>query len=225
MRKQISMRVVRTTLVGLAALGAAGWLSASLMAGGQATGKPPHHMPMPGKVVMTKEQKIANAMTAAPASVSAKATILDWPAKEGDPPAVLRAGRNGWNCLPDMPDSQGSDPMCVDQSWMKWIDAYTAHRTPQVTSVGIGYMVAPGGGWGSNTDPYAMAAAADNQWSLHVPHLMIVVPHLASLAGISTDPDNGGPYVMYAGTPYAHIMAPITASPPHLSTAGNVATK
>ena len=42
---------------------------------------------------------------------------------------------------------------------------------------------------------------------------MIVVPNLASLAGISTDPNNGGPYVMYAGTPYAHIMAPITASP------------
>ena len=41
---------------------------------------------------------------------------------------------------------------------------------------------------------------------------MILVPDLKSLAGISTDPKNGGPYVMYAGTPYAHIMAPITAS-------------
>ena len=112
-----------------------------------------------------------------------------------------------------MPDSQGNDPMCVDQSWMKWIEGYTAHKTPQVTSVGIGYMIAPGGGWGSNTDPYAMAATADNQWGHHVPHLMIVVPDLASLEGISTDPNNGGPYVMYAGTPYAHIMAPITASP------------
>jgi hypothetical protein len=40
---------------------------------------------------------------------------------------------------------------------------------------------------------------------------MIVVPDLKSLDGISTDPHNGGPYVMYKGTPYAHIMAPITA--------------
>jgi hypothetical protein len=170
-------------------------------------------MPMPGKGMMTRDQKIANAMTAAPASVSAQATILDWPAKEGEPPAVLRAGTNAWNCLPDMPESQGNDPMCADQSWMKWIEGYTAHKTPQLTSVGIGYMLAPGGGWGSNTDPYAMAATADNQWGHHVPHLMIVVPNLASLEGISTDPKNGGPYVMYAGTPYAHIMAPITASP------------
>jgi hypothetical protein len=45
------------------------------------------------------------------------------------------------------------------------------------------------------------------------PHLMILVPDLDSLAGLSTEPGNGGPYVMYAGTPYAHIMAPISAAP------------
>jgi hypothetical protein len=212
MRNQTTTGIVRTTLLGLAGLGAAGWLSASLTAGGQATAKAPHHMSMPGGGMMTKAEKIANAMTAAPASVSATATILDWPANEGEPPTVLRAGSAAWHCLPDMPDSQGSDPMCVDRAWMTWIEAYTAHKTPRVTSVGIGYMIAPGGGWGSNTDPYAMAATADNQWGHHVPHLMIVVPDLASLEGISTDPNGGGPYVMYAGTPYAHIMAPMTAS-------------
>jgi hypothetical protein len=203
------MRIVRTTLFGFTGFAAAAWLSASLMAGGQTTSKGPHQMPMPSEGMMTTSQKIANAMTAAPASVSAKATILDWPAKEGEAPTVLRAGSNGWNCLPDMPDSKGNDPMCVDQSWMKWIDGYMAHKTPDVTRVGIGYMTAPGGGWASNTDPYAMTATADNHWALHVPHVMIVVPNLASLEGISTDPNNGGPYVMYAGTPYAHIMAPI----------------
>jgi hypothetical protein len=38
------------------------------------------------------------------------------------------------------------------------------------------------------------------------------VPDLKSLHGISTDPRNGGPYVMYPGTPYAHIMTPITSA-------------
>ena len=33
-----------------------------------------------------------------------------------------------------------------------------------------------------------------------------------SLDGVSSDPRNGGPYVMYKGTPYAHIMAPIAGS-------------
>jgi hypothetical protein len=211
MRNLTTMRIVRRTLLGLAGLGAAGWLSASVAAGGQAAGQAPHHMPMPDKGMMTKEQKIAGATTAAPASVSAKATILDWPAKEGAPPTVLRQGSNGWHCLPDMPESHGSDPMCVDLQWMKWIEAYATHKTPEISGVGIGYMIAPGGGWGSNTDPYAMAATPDNHWGLHVPHLMILVPNLSSLDGISTDRNNGGPYVMYAGTPYAHIMAPITA--------------
>ena len=98
-----------------------------------------------------------------------------------------------------MAESEGNDPMCVDHSWMQWIEAYTAHKSPQVTSVGIGYMLAPGGGWGSNTDPYATVAAPGNQWHLAPPHLMILVPDLK--AGVSTDPTNGGPYVMYAGTP------------------------
>ena len=84
MRDQTTMRIVRTTLLGLAGLGAAGWLSASLMAGGQAAGKASHHMPTPSTGMLTKDQKIANAMTAAPASVSAQATILDWPATEGE---------------------------------------------------------------------------------------------------------------------------------------------
>ena len=57
-----------------------------------------------------------------------------------------------------------------------------------------------------------MSKTADNQWHLALPHLMILVPDLKSLGGISTDPNNGGPYVMYPGTPYAHIMAPITTT-------------
>jgi hypothetical protein len=167
---------------------------------------------MPAKGMMTRDQKIANAMTAAPASVAANATILDWPANEGEAPSVLRAGTNGWSCLPDMPDSEGNDPMCLDKSWMQWVDAYMTHKVPQATSIGIGYMIASGGGWGSNTDPYGVTMTPDNQWHLAPPHLMILVPDLKSLAGISTDPKNGGPYVMYAGTPYAHIMAPVMSA-------------
>jgi len=158
---------------------------------------------------MTTAEKIANAMTAAPAAIAGKATILDWPAKEGDKPVVLRAGTNGWSCLPDMPDTEGNDPACLDQPWMQWVEAYMSKRAPSLSHVGVGYMIAPGGGWGSNTDPYAMKQSMDNHWGHHEPHLMIVVPDVKSLDGMSTDPNNGGPYVMYAGTPYAHIMAPV----------------
>jgi hypothetical protein len=167
-------------------------------------------MPMAKTAMMSTAQKIADATSAAPATISGKATIFDWPAKEGAQPAVIRKGTNGWSCFPDMPQSEGHDPMCLDGPWMKWIEAYTTKTTPNVGGVGVGYMIAPGGAWGSNSDPYATMKMADNHWGHHDPHLMIVVPDLKSLAGMSTDPANGGPYVMYQGTPYAHIMAPVT---------------
>jgi hypothetical protein len=204
------MQTGKTTFISGAALAVLATWAASLAAvGQQMKSAEQHQMAMPAVPAMTNAQKIANALTAAPAAISGKATILDWPAKEGDKPSVLRAGTNGWSCLPDMPETRGNDPMCLDEPWMKWVDAYIAKTAPAVGHVGIGYMIAPGGGMGSNTDPYAMTETADNHWGLHKPHVMIVVPDLGSLDGLSKDPDNGGPYVMYAGTPYAHIMAPV----------------
>jgi hypothetical protein len=205
-------------LIGLATTGAgAALLTVSLLAGHQTSRPVAGHdaaMPMNGTMkknemtTMARAQKIANAMTAAPSTISVKATVLDWPANEGGMPEVLRPGSNGWSCFPDMPESKGNDPMCVDGTWMKWIEAYFAHKTPEIGRVGIGYMLAAGGAWGSNTDPFAMKETPDNHWGHHNPHMMIVVPDPKPLAGLSTDPDNGGPYVMWAGTPYAHIMAP-----------------
>ena len=171
-----------------------------------------------GATKMTQAQKIANATSAAPAAISAKATVLDWPAKEGAAPETLRAGSNGWTCFPDMPETKGNDPMCVDGAWMKWMEAYLAHKTPEIAGVGIGYMLAAGGAWGSNSDPFAMKETPDNHWGHHQPHLMILVPDAKALAGTSTDPANGGPYVMWAGTPYAHIMAPTAGSAAAVST-------
>src|SRR5437879_13697565 len=71
----------------------------------------------------TKAQKIADAMKAAPRSISAQATIMDWPATEGGKMVTLRAGTNGWTCLPDFPATRGDDPMCVDDQWMSFMSA------------------------------------------------------------------------------------------------------
>jgi hypothetical protein len=205
---------------GIMAVGAAGLFTVSLFAGQQAarpaqpmTG---HEMPMPMTSTakpgaITKAQKIANAMTAAPSSISAKATILDWPAKDGEAPEVLRKGTNGWSCFPDSPETKGNDPVCADSAWLNLFEAYLTHKTPAVPYVSVAYMIAPGGSWLSNTEPYAMTETADHKFAYHPPHLMIAVPDSKSLAGLPTDPSNGGPYVMWANTPYAHIMVPTTA--------------
>jgi len=160
----------------------------------------------------TKAHKIANAMTAAPRSISGSATIMDWPAAEGAQMTTLRAGTNGWTCLPDFPNTKGNDPMCVDDEWLPFMGAMMAKTTPKVSHAGIGYMTAPGGAYGSNTDPYASKATPDNEWGYDPPHVMLLVTDPAALVGIPTSRQSGGPWVMWRGTPYAHIMVPLAST-------------
>ncbi len=160
----------------------------------------------------TNAQKIANAMSAAPSSLSEQATIMDWPATEGGSMVTLRAGTNGWTCLPDFPATQGDDPMCVDDQWMSFMNALMTKATPHITRVGVGYMAAPGGGYGSNADPFATKATPDNEWGYDPPHVMLLVPDSSGLTGMPTKRQSGGPWVMWTGTPYAHVMVPLTSS-------------
>lgn len=154
--------------------------------------------------------KIQNAMSAAPPSIAGQATIRDWPAEEGGEMAVLREGSSKWTCFPAMPSTPGNDPMCVDAPWLEWIDAWANKREPNITQMGFGYMLQANDSPYSNTDPYATEPTPDNEWKpTDVPHLMILVPDGAALTGLPTDPDNGGPWVMWRDTPYVHIMAPM----------------
>lgn len=80
----------------------------------------------------------------------------------------------------------------------------------EVKEVSISYMLAGEGDapGGSNIDRFATEPTPDNQWIKEGPHLMILVPDLDMLEGLSTDPEDPV-YVMWKGTPYAHIMVRI----------------
>jgi hypothetical protein len=162
----------------------------------------------------SSEAKIREAMRAAPPEISAKAAIMDWPDKEGMPMKPLRAGTNGWMCMPSTPTSTGSrpDPMCVDKSFSALLEAYNTKSDPMVKTVGVGYMLLGDHG-ASNTDPFAMKPTATNQWTVSGPHIMLVVPQPDQLNGISADPGTGGPWVMWKGTKYAHLMVPVASAP------------
>lgn len=160
--------------------------------------------PAPG----TAEWKIQDAMSAAPAAVAANATIMDWPATPTGQPTQLRAGSNGWTCFPDVPGTPHDDPMCLDQQWMTWADGWMKHQTPRVTAPGLAYML-KGGADASNTDPFAQQPDSGQDWVHSGPHVMVIVPDPKTLKGMSTDPENGGPWVMFANTPYAHVMTPV----------------
>ncbi len=156
---------------------------------------------------MTDAQLIASATSAAPAAVGKDATVVA-PKPDGTM-RVVRPGKNGFTCMADNPETPGPDPMCWDVNAGEWINAYMAHKEPPAGKVGFMYMLA-GGTDASNTDPYAKAPSTTNHWIKTGPHVMIVGA-TAMMAGYpaSPDPDTSHPYVMWAGTPYAHLMIPV----------------
>jgi len=159
----------------------------------------------------TPEAKIAEAMKSAPQEIAANATILDWPATEGGEMAQLRAGTNGWTCFPSSPaalEAGRKDSVCLDGSWVTFFEAWMAKKPPAITTVGFAYML-QGDGGSSATDPFAMAETPDNNWVVSGPHVMVVVPDPKALEGLPDTPDSGGPWVMWAGTPWAHVMTPV----------------
>ncbi len=151
----------------------------------------------------TKEAMIAEALSAAPASMAASATVADW---EGN---VLREGSGPFTCLPTPAGFEaGTTPMCMDGPWMAWADAWDNKTEFTIDRLGISYMLAGDSG-ASNIDPYATEETEDNEWTVGGPHMMIITPDPALLDDLPTDPDNGGPFVMWKDTPYAHVMIPV----------------
>jgi len=167
---------------------------------------PPPEQAQAGPAAGTPEWKIQNAMSAAPTAVNQAAAVMDFGA---DGKLVeLRAGSNGWTCLPDNPETPGNDPMCVDQNFIAWVSAWLAHTRPEIKTVGFAYML-QGGTDASNTDPFKMKPDSGQAWVDTGPHVMMVVPNPSALAGLSTDHQAGGPYIMWQNTPYAHVMMPV----------------
>jgi hypothetical protein len=152
--------------------------------------------------------KIANAMSAAPSDVAEHATILDNALDANGKFVVLRAGDNGWYCLPDAYGTPGPDPWCFDQTWLDWTYAFIAQKDPNVTKPGVAYML-QGGSDASNTDPFATEPEAGNEWMNSPAHMMLLLPEDLAKAGFSPDFQAGGPWIMWAGTPYEHLMMPV----------------
>jgi hypothetical protein len=157
--------------------------------------------------VVRHAAELARAENAAPSSLSKNATIMDGNGK------VLRQGTNGWTCMPDNPTTPGKDPMCMNEPWLNFKDALKNKTKPTHRQVGIAYML-QGDSPVSNTDPFAKEPKPGDDWVEGVgAHIMVLVPDVETLKNLSTDSKNGGPWVMWANTPYAHLMIPIDSYP------------
>ena len=154
------------------------------------------------------QQLIDSAMKAAPAKVSGGAKIVAFDDKGAM--RTVREGSNGFTCIADSPQTPGPDPMCMDAAAMEWAGAWMSKKEPTAGKMGLMYML-EGGTDASNTDPYAKAPNASNHWVQTGPHVMIVgaAPEFYDQYPKSADPDTATPYVMWAGTPYQHLMVPV----------------
>jgi hypothetical protein len=156
-----------------------------------------------------KEALIRDALSAAPPLIAKTAIVKDW---DG---TVLRQGNDDYTCFPTHADKRAKgekEPMCLDKVWLVWGDAWMNKKPFKTDKAGIAYMLAGDTG-ASNVDPYATGKTSDNQWIAEGPHIMVILPDPALLDALPTDPYRGGAYVMWKGTPYAHIMVPVGERP------------
>ena len=153
----------------------------------------------------TVEDKIKRSLTAAPSDITDDATIMD---VDG---TVLRAGSNGWVCLPGIGLIPGDQhPMCNDAVWMKWMAAAASGSAFSTDVVGVSYMLA-GDALVNNDNPMATDPGDGGVWVQEGPHVMILFPDLNVVADLPRTPFAGGPYVMWGETPLAHVMLPMEA--------------
>jgi hypothetical protein len=152
----------------------------------------------------TDAEKIADALSAGPKFVTRHATILDWPSSLGGEFRVLRAGNNGWTCLPGFPLEAHDEPGCYDKVFLQFFKDSFAGRTPNLQNIGISYMY--GGKWVPNV---SHPTGPRNEF--HVgPHIMIIGLDQKMLRTFNQDGSNGQPYANHIpGHTELYLVIPI----------------
>jgi len=145
------------------------------------------------------QARIDRAMSAAPPEIAKSARVVDT-----DPQGkveVLREGTNAFTCMPGNPKVIGKPAMCADAASMRWLADFKAHKPkPTNTVPGITYMLA-GATQRSDSDPYDTTSPAITV----PPHWMIMWPFDAKSTGLPVTHRDSGAYIMWSGSPYAHL--------------------
>ena len=160
--------------------------------------------PAPG----TPAWKVLNARSAAPAQISMNATVVDGVITDSVPGATLAPGENGWTCWADNPATNNEDPICVDEQGLVFVRAWISRQPPRLTGMGVAYTLKGGSPTASDTDPYKAAPDSGQPWTQEPPQIGIVMPSARSYTGLPTRRRPDGPWVRFAGTPYAYIVVP-----------------
>ncbi len=163
-------------------------------------------VPAPGSAQggMSDAQFTRLAESAAPATISTHAAIARIDPKQKTV-TQLRAGSNAFTCsvIPDGTDA----PYCGDKNGWAWFAAaFTGQPKPPNTEPGIAYMMQGGIHYETATGDIVMAKGPNTKDVKEPPHWMLTWPIDAATSGLPTRPNASGVYVMFAGSPYAHLM-------------------
>jgi len=146
---------------------------------------------------------IAKVMKGAPSAVVQGSTIIE-AGETGK--RTLQVGTNGFTC-----GLTSKGPVCADRNALAWMHAVATHTAPPAAP-GFAYMLGGDSG-SSNTEPDASAPTPMNYWMKTGPNVMIFGPAVKQMGyPMAPDADPTEPYVMWANTPYAHLMIPVTVA-------------
>ena len=113
---------------------------------------------------------------------------------------------NGWK------DAHEAMAMVGDAQSFAWVSAYFAGTKPSETMESDGWAWMLHGDMGEDNTKAGVLNkedSADGAWIESGPHLMLMPKDPSTLDGQTTDFNSGAPYVMFAGTDYAHLMIPV----------------
>ena len=161
------------------------------------------------------EWKIWAYSTAAPSFIASGCKVME---SDG---TVLREGLNGWTAMPGNPrgmsdpengwkDPHEAMPMVMDAQAMKWAMAFMSGKKPELDHDGWMYMLH--GDMGEDNTKQSVfnkEDAAEGHWIESGPHIMLMPKDPSSLKGLTTNFNSGGPYIMFEGTGYDHVMIPL----------------
>lgn len=152
---------------------------------------------------MSAQEQAALALTAAPSHIAKEAGVMVYGA-DGKLTETKKSG-NGFTCIPTVMNLPDPDPMCMDAAVQQWMtDLMNNAPKPTNTIPGIAYMAR--GGSHFEKDGKVVMAGEGAKVVKEPPHWMVMWPFDAAATKFPTAPNPSGVYIMFDGTPYAHLM-------------------
>jgi hypothetical protein len=152
---------------------------------------------------LSEKDQTALALSAAPPHVAKDAGVMVYGA-DGKLNETKKSA-NGFTCIPTVMNLPDPDPICMDDAAHHWMrDLMDNAPKPSNTVPGIAYMTR--GGSHYEKDGKVVMAGEGAKVVKEPPHWMIMWPFDPTASKLPTTPNPSGTYIMFDGTPYAHVM-------------------